>query len=99
MSTEKLRARNAEVIADAERQAARLRFEREHTQQIVDRARVSLDSLIAQRDRLQRLFNRLEAAISHHRQACEQNDVPDVHDEALWAARDRVLRDAREGKG
>lgn len=51
------------------------------------------------RDRWHRLFYRIEAAISHHKRDCEANDVPDVHDEALWAARDRVLRDSAEGKG
>lgn len=62
-------------------------------------AREERDEARAQRDRLQRLFNRLEGAISHHKRDCEANDVPDTHDEALWSARDRILRDSAEGKG
>lgn len=58
-----------------------------------------IDEARSETARVQRLFNRLEAAITHHRKACEANDVPDTHDEALWAARDRVLRDAAKGKG
>jgi len=46
---------------------------------------------VNQRDRWIRLFNRLEAAISHHQQA---DRFKDDHDEALYAARERILRDA-----
>lgn len=48
-------------------------------------------ALRADRDRYVRLFNRLDAAISHHKAA---ERFPDDHDEALWAARDRILRAA-----
>jgi predicted HAD superfamily Cof-like phosphohydrolase len=45
----------------------------------------------SERDRWIRLFNRLDAAISHH----ERDDrFRDDHDEALYAARRRVLKDA-----
>ena len=47
----------------------------------------------AERDRWIRLFNRLEAAITHHKKAKSAMFVDEV-DEALYAARDRVLRDA-----
>lgn len=49
--------------------------------------------------RWKRLFNRLEAAIGHHKRAGEERFFVDAHDEALYAARDRVLRDAAEGRG
>jgi ABC-type transporter Mla subunit MlaD len=96
---EQIKRDNQAAIESADRVSAELRESAERAREIGDRARAGLDNLVAQRDRLQRLFNRLEAAISHHKQACEQNDVPDVHDEALWAARDRILKDAHEGKG
>jgi 1,2-phenylacetyl-CoA epoxidase PaaB subunit len=47
----------------------------------------------AERDRWVRLFNRLEAAVSHHKKASARRFVDD-HDEALYAARDRICRDA-----
>lgn len=55
------------------------------------------DAARDERDRVRRLFNRLEAAISHHAKATV--DFREVHDDALYAARDRVLRDDAEGKG
>lgn len=45
-----------------------------------------------QRDTWVRLFNRLEGAVSHHRKATEH--FREVHDEALYAAHDRVLKAA-----
>lgn len=45
-----------------------------------------------QRDGWVRLFNRLEGAVAHHRRATTA--FREVHDEALYAAHDRVLRDA-----
>jgi hypothetical protein len=39
-----------------------------------------------------RLFNRLEAAVSHHKKA--NAGLMTEADEALYAARDRILRDA-----
>lgn len=44
-----------------------------------------------ERDHWIRLFNRLDAAISHHRKSPH---FKDRHDEALYAAADRILRDA-----
>lgn len=44
-----------------------------------------------QRDEWIRLFNRLDAAISHHEKA---DRFKDDHDEALYKARQRILRDA-----
>ncbi len=44
------------------------------------------------RDHWIRLWNRLEAAISHHKKATA--DFATEADEALYAARDRILRDA-----
>lgn len=46
---------------------------------------------VAERDHWIRLFNRLEAAVSHHRKA---DRFKDDHDEALYAARARILKDA-----
>jgi hypothetical protein len=58
------------------------------------------DALVAQRDRYIRLFNRLEAAISHHKKAHDSGQFfADTPDDALWAARDKILRDASEGNG
>lgn len=48
--------------------------------------------LTADRDRWIRLFNRLEATITHHQQA--KALFADDADDALHAARVRVLRDA-----
>lgn len=55
----------------------------------------------AERDRYIRLFNRLEAAVSHHKKAHlpEGRCFADDPDEALWKARDKILRDSCEGKG
>jgi hypothetical protein len=49
--------------------------------------------LATERDRWIRAFNRLEAAISHHKR---DEGFPDVHDEALYHARDRILSDLAE---
>jgi hypothetical protein len=49
-----------------------------------------------QRDEGRRLFNRIEAAISHHRRDKSELFVDDI-DERLYAARDRILRDSAEG--
>jgi hypothetical protein len=46
--------------------------------------------LRAERDHWIRQFNRLDAAITHHRAA---DRFKDDHDDALYAARDRVLKD------
>lgn len=46
-----------------------------------------------ERDAWIRLFNRLDAAVGHHKRGCGANFADDI-DEALWAARDRILRDA-----
>lgn len=48
--------------------------------------------LTDERDHWIRLFNRVEAAISHHKKATA-TFATDA-DEALYAARDRILRDA-----
>ena len=50
-----------------------------------------------QRDHYIRLFNRLDAAISHHK----KNIGPFASDadDALHAARDRILRDAAQRPG
>lgn len=50
-----------------------------------------LAAAIAQRDHWIRMFNRLEVAISHHKRDCE---FTDGEDDRLWAARDRILRQA-----
>jgi hypothetical protein len=46
-----------------------------------------------ERDRWIRLFNRLDAAITHHQKAKSDMFMDEV-DEALYAARAKVLRDA-----
>jgi hypothetical protein len=49
----------------------------------------------ADRDHYVRLFNRLEAAISHHKKAHDSGQFfTDTPDEALWAARDKILKTA-----
>jgi hypothetical protein len=52
--------------------------------------------LRTERDAWIRLFNRLEGAVTHHRKAydMDQAALPESPDEALWAAHDRVVRDA-----
>jgi hypothetical protein len=59
--------------------------------------RVTKDEAIRERDRWIRLFSRLEAAVSHHKAA--KGAFADDADDALWAARDRVLRSAAEREG
>lgn len=51
-----------------------------------------LPGLVDERDRWIRLFNRLEAAVSHHKKASAE--FPQTHDEALYKARDKILKDA-----
>ena len=87
---------------DTDREAARSEaraWEANHGRQVELKRKMHRMFVSARddRDRFHRLFNRIEAAITHHRRDCEANDVPDTHDEALWAARDRVLRDSAEG--
>lgn len=53
---------------------------------------VSSADLVAERDHWIRLFNRLEGAVAHHKTATSA--FREVHDEALYAAHERVLRDA-----
>ncbi len=57
---------------------------------------VKLAAVIADRDRWVRLFNRLDAAVSHHKKATAIFES--TFDEALYAARDRIMRDAAEAK-
>lgn len=53
-----------------------------------------------EKDRLVRLFNRLEAAVSHHKKAHDSGRYfADDPDEALWKAREKILNDYAEGKG
>lgn len=65
-----------------------------------DRCHVGLvvraPSAESERDRYKRLFNRLDAAISHHEKA---DRFKDDHDDALYKARDRIVRDSAKGKG
>ena len=66
---------------------------------------VTVDELIAaaahfrdDRDRWIRLFNRLQGAVQHHKNAYSAAGfAADLPDEALWSAMDRVLKDAAEG--
>lgn len=51
-----------------------------------------------ERDAIRRLFNRLEAAVTHHHNATE-GGFRDDHDTALYKARDKVLADYHEGRG
>lgn len=57
--------------------------------------------MTADRDRWIRAFNRLDAAITHHRRDTLNGvDTSDEADEALWVARDKILRDlGPEGEG
>lgn len=48
----------------------------------------------SERDHWIRLFNRLEAAISHHKNATAA--FPQTADEALYKARDKILADAAD---
>lgn len=57
------------------------------------------ERLVAERDKWIRLFNRLEAAIAHHKRDTEWAATTDDADEALWVARDRIVRDAADRDG
>lgn len=48
--------------------------------------------VVQDRDRWIRLFNRLEAAVTHHKRDTAQFTTD--ADERLYAARERILRDA-----
>jgi hypothetical protein len=50
------------------------------------------DEACAERDRWIRLFNRLEAAVTHHKR--DTAGFASNADDSLYAARDRILRDA-----
>jgi hypothetical protein len=54
-----------------------------------------LRAVIAQRDHWIRIFNRLEAAVKHHEKATAEG-FRDTHDEALYAARDRIVHSTKE---
>lgn len=56
------------------------------------------DELVAQRDHWKRLFNRLDAAITHHQNSTVATYRWDF-DYALYAAHDKVLKDAARGEG
>ena len=56
-----------------------------------DEAVAERDAARTQRDHWIRLFNRLEAAISHHKR---DSGFADANDESLWYARDRILKEA-----
>lgn len=61
-----------------------------------------LEEVRETRDRMRRYFNRLEAAVSHHRRAVEEDGAligPETWDMALWKVRDKILRDYAEGEG
>jgi hypothetical protein len=59
----------------------------------------SVDVTDQYRDALRwiRLFNRLDAAVSHHQAATGQ--LRTDADDALYAARDRIVHDAHRGAG
>jgi hypothetical protein len=63
---------------------------------IVHTVAATAPTVVAQRDAWVRRFNRLDVAITHHKNATD--GCRDTHDEALYAARDRVLRDAIAAK-
>lgn len=50
----------------------------------------------AERDHWIRLFNRLEAAVTHHKKAAAGPFADDA-DLALWKVRDKILADAAQG--
>lgn len=53
------------------------------------------ERLVAERDHWIRLFNRMEAAVAHHRAANDQMLGTTLEaDEALYHARDRIVADA-----
>lgn len=53
----------------------------------------ALERVTSALDRQIRLFNRLDAAVTHHEQA---DRFKEDHDEALYAARARILKDAAQ---
>lgn len=58
----------------------------------------TVESVRDERDRMIRLWNRLEAAVSHHKKAHDRGDAfAEDADVALWNARDRILHDYAEG--
>lgn len=56
-----------------------------------------VERVTAERDRVRRLYNRLEAAVAHHKR--DKGIFYDHVDEALYAAAKRVLKDYADGAG
>jgi len=67
----------------------------------IDSGDATRERLESERNRYIRLFNRLEAAVSHHKKAHlpQGRYFADDPDEALWKARDKILKDACAGQG
>lgn len=61
---------------------------------LADALRIKAEA-VCQRDKWVRLFNRLQGAVQHHKNAHDSGDYfPDVPDEALWKAMERILAEA-----
>lgn len=60
--------------------------------ELVDKQARDLARVTDERDEARRFFNRIEAAISHHRDATAEGFASDA-DDALYTARDKVLAD------
>lgn len=60
----------------------------------LQRLRNEFSRVRTQRDTWIRRFNKLEAAINHHERDTGGDQFSTDADDRLWAARDRVLRDA-----
>ncbi len=52
----------------------------------------------AERDAWIRRFNQLDAAVSRHQETTRAAGFSDTHDDALYAARGRIMRDAANSK-
>lgn len=79
----------------------RLRASRDAIDEDRKSARALASAAITERDRLRRLIVRLDAAVSHHKKRHQPDGLlfAEAADEALWDARDKVIRDWQGGRG
>lgn len=75
-----------------------VRYGRRYTEASAEAARLrdALSKTHTQRDRWIKLFNRLDAAVGHHERDTGGDRFSTDADDRLWAARDRIGRDAAE---
>lgn len=80
----------SDIVEDTmeQRTVLHLQFEIERLEREIEHKNEVISMMADSRDAYVRAFNRLEAAITHHKR---DEGFPDVHDESLYVARARIL--------